>query len=394
MRTAGQSMPDLKVAVVFISFGPYHLARAQALAALNGIAPHFIQLAESIGTHPWRMTDAQLSSIDLITLARQPYEETTYRQLAASLWALLDDLDPAVVMTASYRPFVMLSGARWAKAHGRRAVVFFENTPWDRPRHRLVERAKRAVIRRYYDAGFAGGRVHREYLTQLGILPARIWGPYDVVDNDYFARASRCAVAEAARWRRKLDLPTQYFLYVGRYSPDKNLRRLVEAYRMYRAECAASSAVRWPLLLVGDGPQRAELEAMASAVEGICLRPFAQIDELPAYYALAECLVLPSTVEPWGLVVNEAMASGLPVIVSQLCGCFPDLVEEGCNGFSFDPYDVADLAKRLAAIARLNRGEREQMGALSRQIIGHFTPQLWAQSLAQCARTIVSEDGI
>jgi glycosyltransferase involved in cell wall biosynthesis len=137
-----------------------------------------------------------------------------------------------------------------------------------------------------------------------------------------------------------------------------------------------------------------ELESMASGIQGICIRPFAQIDDLPAYYALAECLVLPSTLEPWGLVVNEAMASGLPVIVSQLCGCFPDLVEGGGNGFSCDPYDVAGLADRFAAMARLEPGARERMGHLSRLIIQRFSPQLWAQSLAQCARTIVGQDGI
>jgi hypothetical protein len=66
-----------------------------------------------------------------------------------------------------------------------------------------------------------GGRIHRDYLMQLGMLPARIWGPYNVVDNDYFARVSRSAATQAARWRRELRLPPHYFLYVGRYAQEK-----------------------------------------------------------------------------------------------------------------------------------------------------------------------------
>lgn len=383
-------MPETRVSVIFISFGPYHFARGKALAETDGVLPFFIQLAESIATHPWQVQDRYRSSIKLITLSGNAYENAGYFQLCRRLWGALDEIDPAVVATSSFRPFIMLSAARWAKSRRRRAVLFFESTPWDRRRYRLIEAAKRALIRRYYDAAFAGGRVHRDYLVRLGLPPSRIWQPYDVVDNDHFATKAAVVRTAPERWRQTVGLPERYFLYVGRYSPEKNLCRLIEAYRIYRANCA----VPWSLLLVGDGPQRSTLESLVSTkrLEGVVFKPFAQLDDLPVYYSLAECFVLPSTSDPWGLVVNEAMACSLPVLISRLCGCVPELVREGDNGLCFDPYDVRAIADGLASVSSLDENKRRQMGELSRTIISRFTPQTWAAGLAQCVRAILAEN--
>ena len=95
----------------------------------------------------------------------------------------------------------------------------------------------------------------------------------------------------------------------------------------------------------------------------VILAGFKQYDELPAYYGLASAFVHASTTEQWGLVVNEAMASGLPVLVSDRCGCAPDLVEDGVNGFTFDPYDVEALAGLMQRVAAMTDERRQAMGA-------------------------------
>src|SRR5207247_9691952 len=137
------------------------------------------------------------------------------------------------------------------------------------------------------------------------------------VDNGYFTGMAAVIRADPKWWRTRLWLPDRYFLYVGRCSSEKNLIRLLHAYRHYRKQHPEG----WQLVLVGDGPQRAELEdcARASGIRDILWCGFKQIDELPTYYALSGCFILPSTSEPWGLVVNEAMACGLPVLVSSRC---------------------------------------------------------------------------
>ena len=95
------------------------------------------------------------------------------------------------------------------------------------------------------------------------------------------------------------------------------------------------------------------------------------------YYALAGCFVLPSAREPWGLVVNEAMASGLPVLVSVRCGCAEDLVR--ANGLMFDPHAPDGLRRCLTIVGALAAGDLEAMGERSRRIIAHYSPGVWAE---------------
>jgi glycosyltransferase involved in cell wall biosynthesis len=108
---------------------------------------------------------------------------------------------------------------------------------------------------------------------------------------------------------------------------------------------------------------------------------FVQYDGLRALYARAGAFILPSVSDPWGLVVNEAMAAGLPVLVSNRCGCAPDLVEEGRNGFTFDPYDIEGLARLMLRMSSMSDAERAAMGQASREIIRRWTPETFATNL-------------
>jgi glycosyltransferase involved in cell wall biosynthesis len=107
---------------------------------------------------------------------------------------------------------------------------------------------------------------------------------------------------------------------------------------------------------------------------------FKQIDELPLYYGLARCLIIPSLGDTWSLVINEAMACGLPVLVSRACGCSPDLVQEGVNGFTFDPYDVNGLAQLIGRISS-ETCDILEMGEASRRIIASWPLALFAENL-------------
>jgi glycosyltransferase involved in cell wall biosynthesis len=139
------------------------------------------------------------------------------------------------------------------------------------------------------------------------------------------------------------------------------------------------------LVLVGDGPQRDELRSMA-LVKGLTevhWPGFKYFHELPLYYALAGCFILPSVREPWGLVVNEAMASGLPVLVSNSCGCAPDLVREGENGYTFDPANIGQLVDFMRQISISSFRQLQGMSEASRDIVSQFTLQIWADNLAR-----------
>jgi 1,2-diacylglycerol 3-alpha-glucosyltransferase len=378
----------ISTAVIFLTSGPYHLARARALDQTDGLHPTFIQLASAIATHPWRADESSFEP-PIRTVAKLPYQDCSYFELSRELWKILDETNPAVVAT-SLRPFAMLSAARWARSRGRGTVLFYETTPDDKPRRAFLETVKRELLKRYYDAAFVGGRVSREYLIDLGMPAGRIWQGYDVVDNEYFANSAASVRKQPTRWREQLGLPERYFLYVGRYSGEKNLLRLLDAYHAHRQSDAFDG---WSLVMVGEGPQHLELERFIAdkRIEGVFLKPFAQLEDLPAHYALADCFILPSTVEPWGLVVNEAMACGLPVLVSKVCGCMLELVVEGDNGFCFEPHDTSALTALMGRLSSRDVAARDRMGVRSREIVARFTPRTWADNLASCVRTVAAE---
>jgi glycosyltransferase involved in cell wall biosynthesis len=105
--------------------------------------------------------------------------------------------------------------------------------------------------------------------------------------------------------------------------------------------------------------------------------------ETTPYYAFAKCFILPSTREPWGLVVNEAMASGLPVLVSERCGCAEDLVDPRRNGFLFNPTQDGDLTGRMMYMSTLDQSALDAMGRRSREIIAVYSPEQWASEVAR-----------
>ena len=182
-------------------------------------------------------------------------------------------------------------------------------------------------------------------------------------------------------FRTRFGLPQRFFLASNRFLPKKNLPGLLRAFAQYRT---AAGADPWDLVLLGDGPLRPDVERLIADIGlagAVHLPGFKQYPELPAYYGLAGAFVHASTSEQWGLVVNEAMAAGLPVLVSDRCGCAPDLVAEGINGFTFPPEDHVRLAGLMSEVAaqpdRRGNGSSEPgphctvgAGTVCRRILG------------------------
>jgi glycosyltransferase involved in cell wall biosynthesis len=161
--------------------------------------------------------------------------------------------------------------------------------------------------------------------------------------------------------------------------PFKNIPLLLDAFAEYRRQGGHRN-----LEIVGQGPLEHELKCVAdgSNIRGfITFSGYQTYESLPECYARARCLILPSLSEPWGLVVNEAMASGLPVIVSDRCGCADELVENGRNGFVFPAQSVDELTKRMFEVDALNDEEWGAMARRSQEISARFSPETWADAV-------------
>jgi glycosyltransferase involved in cell wall biosynthesis len=269
-------------------------------------------------------------------------------------------------------------------------IVMSESARQDEPRTWWKEMIKRRIVN-LYSAALVGGKRHVEYLVELGMPVDRIFTGYDVVDNKYFRQKAQEVRGQKSDVRKLYGLPENYFLASARFIEKKNLPRLIRAYAEYREKPELTGSAPWDLVLLGDGPLRETLNSQLSTLNlhaNVHLPGFKRYDELPVYYALAKAFVHASTTEQWGLVVNEAVASGLPVIVSDRCGCVPELVNG--NGFTFDPLDEHQLASLLLQMTLLPEDERRRLAEASCRIAENFTPARFADGLERAATMAVN----
>lgn len=378
-----------RVAVLFDRLGPYHRARLDAAGREMDVTA--VEVADESATYAWREVQSAPTFRRTTLFSDADSTAISAGEKERAIHAELNDIDPDAVAIPGWSYPRALAALRWCTYNRTPAVVMAASTAGDFERRWWKEAIKRRVVA-HFGAGLAGGMRHRSYLQELGLPEERIFLGYDVVDNDHFSTGAQHSRENAPDVRKEHSLPESYFLGVCRFVPKKNLRRLVEAYAEYRTEHGADSA--WHLVLLGEGPERTAIEeatAEAGVREAVHLPGFKTYEDLPLYYGLAGAFVHASTREQWGLVVNEAMASGLPVLVSERCGCTPDLVQSGRNGYTFDPYHPSELARLMSRVAH-GSVDVEAMGAASRDIIADWNPERFARSLRKAVEAAL-EDG-
>ncbi len=379
-----------RIAVVFHHIGPYHHARLNAAAdrlSVTGIE------WSAKGYDAWgaAATPARYHKVSLFPEATD--HSPGRAELRCAFWSALEQTNPDVVAVNGWNNFGSLIAANCCLRRRIPMVVMSESSRQDESRTWWKEAIKRRIAG-LYSAALVGGQRHVEYLAELGMPRERICTGYDVVDNEYFRQKAEEVRSQRSEVRQKYALPENYFLASARFVEKKNLSKLIEAYAEYsrgseirsqKSEVSNNKAP-WDLVVLGDGPVKADLCRLISDLrlnEHTHLPGFEPYNELPVYYALANAFVHASTTEQWGLVVNEAIASGLPVIVSDRCGCVPELING--NGFTFDPANEHELTARLLEVASLSDEERKRLGDNSYRIAANFAPERFGEGLERAA---------
>jgi len=373
----------MKICVIFKNFGPYHVARMAALSSQCSVLP--IEISETSADYRWGDVENNLCArTTLISSSEIPVANS--RLVHVRLLETLGHLRPDAVAVPGWWEPASLAAIQWARRADIPAIMMSESNRHDERRHPYREFMKRQVVR-MCSAALVGGASHAAYVRDLGMDPSCIADGYDVVDNGYFARGAAAARNHADANRDAFQLPANYFLASSRLLPRKNLIRLVAAWDLYRKRI--TNRLPWSLVIVGYG---AEEQAIRTEVEvrGISqwvkLMGFQPYEKLPVFYGLAGAFIHPALSEPWGLVVNEAMAAGLPCIVSSACGCAPDLVNHGETGFQFDPQDTAQLADLMARIS-MDAELRARLAKNAEVGIRDWSPSRFGNNLAHLART-------
>lgn len=272
-----------------------------------------------------------------------------------------------------YHRWINWVGMAWAKALGIKVLLRDEVTEISRQRgwaRRAIKRVVMATINAACDGYLAIGRLNAAYYESYGVKSSDTFLVPYAVDNDRFQAQVVAAEPEREQLRAALGLQAgrPVILYASKFMSRKRAADLLEAYIRLSPDGRQEPAPY--LLFIGDGEERAKVESRAAQFpwESIRFLGFKNQSELPRFYNLCDVFVLPSSAEPWGLVINEVMNAGRAVIVTDEVGCGPDLVRSGENGYVFPTGDVASLHRALAEVTS-NSAIRAAMGRRSLEII-------------------------
>ena len=367
-----------RVAAIIVNLVPYHHARWNACAVAGVAETHLVELTDRDEFKVLEFSgEASFARHTLFPKGNGGNGPTGSEMLAGTMSRTLDSIRPDVVCVSGWGLSVSLAAMKWAAARSVPIVMLSESNEFDEARSAIKEFIKRWLVS-LCSAGLAGGSPQADYLVKLGLPRERVFKGYDVVDNRFFTEEAgkyRDGSSELGETKRP------YFLACARFGKKKNLPGLIRAFARYR-ELAGPSA-QFDLLIAGDGEERAEIERAIQEYgvsDHVHLIGAKGYNDLPAYYAHAGAFIHASTTEQWGLVVNEAMASGLPVLVSSRCGCAADLVKDGGNGWTFDPTNEEQIADLMLKIAS-DETRRKEMGLRSREIIAEWGPDRFASGV-------------
>ena len=306
------------------------------------------------------------------------YEDVpTLRMIGRLTWEVLSAKADLIVLPGYHRPeyWAMLAAC---VVTGKRRAVFCDSTSRDRP-YRLHRSLAKRLFFSLCDGYFGFGERSREYLMSLGAKREKIFVPCQAAALPGSFSPERAIVERALH--RAGDPPV--FLFVGRLSQEKGISTLLDAFaRLYERMPQAR------LRVVGTGPLHAALHAQVDALgigSAVAFLGSLQDEPLSREYYGATCLVLPSRSEPWGLVVNEALSHGCPAIVSDRCGCVPELIVEGVSGYTFAAGDAAALQRTMRK-AMESFADARATAARCMDVICRFDPPSAAANIARgCA---------
>ncbi|MBC7795122.1 MAG: glycosyltransferase family 4 protein [Clostridia bacterium] len=364
----------MRAVILYPKLGPLHAARliaAHRYFAARGNQLECIEVASEQSDYPWRST-TELPELTLRTL----FPNRDYRRLKRG------ETVRAVHRAMSAKAYDAAAIVGWAMTESWAALAYcvsrnvarvcITDTQYGDNRHfykPVVEQVKRIVVRAY-DAAFVGGRSSKRYIVELGMPEAMCTDGCDVIDNAVFASVEPDFTPTSLR-----------FMTAARLIAVKNIPATVQ--RLARLE------MPWEWTIAGHGSEHETIERVAAACgvrDRIHLVGAVDYANLGPHFAAANVYLQPSTSEPWGLAINDAMAAGLPVLASTQCGCQEDLIRD--NGFTFDAHDAPSFVRAVEA-AWSARKRWKQMGSASRTIIANWSLERFARNLHEACRLAV-----
>lgn len=351
MQTASgtpvKSPEKLTVALVWSQFAAYHIDRCEAVAArLAGRADVLaIEIATTSTAYAWEPSGEVPGARKLTLFPGESYDSVSPWRRFRTLWRATRRADLVALGVSYATADAILLG--WVLRLTGKQVVVFSETKFDDCRRSVWRELGKSLLLSCYSAAIVGGRRHIDYFRFLGFRRRQVLPGYDGVGLERIRRQAGGAIAPEG-----VPHEDRHFIFVGRFVDKKNLHRLVDGYARYVALAGSAQARR--LVLVGSGDEGVALRGRVAelGIAGLVDLPgFLGAEGVSCALAGSLALLLVSGEEQWGLVVNEALALGLPAVVSQEVGSGDVLVRNLINGFVIESGSPDGMAQAMLALA-------------------------------------------
>ena len=374
-----------KIVIVTNIISPYRIPLFNRLHESDDLQLKVVALAEKEENREWQIAKKQIKFDYVVLLG---FHKFIWRKelpihLNWGLTRVFRRYRPDVVITSGYDTLTYWEAFLYCKAFNRKYILWNGTTLLSTgTTGGLIGHMKRLVIKgadRYVTYGTKAA----EYLEYMGALRDRIHVGLNTVDMEWYREKVCEARSTASFERERAKYPEFLVLYVGQLIERKGVKQLLKALDKLRDSDIG-------LLIIGTGPQEEEFRQFCRAqnLHNVFFKGFQQQERLPHYYAMADIFILPSFKEVWGLVVNEALASGLYVLCSDRAGAVYDLIKEGWNGRTFNPYDVDRLAELIREIKEQIEESRARREAISEHACREFGIEHSAKAFLDAIRSV------
>lgn len=382
------TVATIRTAIVTNILAPYRVPLFERLASEPGIELKVFLLAPKESNRQWRLDPKDVLGFEVALVPGVHGFFSKWDLPIHFNWGLLGMLErycPDVVVISGYDAPAYWFATWWARWRDCRVILWNGTTPLSvRSDSGILGRIKRRVAA-WSDAAVTYGTCATEYAIRLGIPSERVFTGLNTVDMDSLSQNVFEFRKSGSFRSQRVHYPRLLLLFSGQLIERKGIPNLLRALELLHDPEIG-------LLVVGSGPlERGLQEATRDGrIPNVFFEGFRQPRELSRYYGLADVLVLPSLSEVWGLVVNEALASGLFVLCSDRAGAGYDLIEEGWNGSLFDPQDITGLAERIQSLKEQLPEITARQKAIAAHACSKFSIEKSAQVFLRAIREVAS----
>jgi len=364
----------LRVAILTEIISPYRIPVFNQLATYPEIDLKVIFASETEARRHWHVQKEQIQfSYEVLPgrVVAKTYQNGSLFFNPTIISSLHRGKYDVIIFGGYHHPSYWLALA-YCKVFGKQIILWSESTIRDFRLKSIFRHNLKKLIIKSFNRYLVPGSAQRDYLRTFDIIPSAIWIAPNAVDIHFFTTSSEQHSKQKDIIKRSFGISGNVVLSVGRLIDEKGIDDLLHAFEQITRKHGKHYAT---LVIVGSGEGENRYREFVQLHDlPILFVGFQQQENLPRYYAIADVFVFPTHTDPWGLVLNEAMACGLPIISSSAAGAIDDLVKHGDNGFIHTARDVTTIANYIETL--LDSPEiMRKMGERSKEIIQNYTPE-------------------